>query len=151
MVLLSFAVLMGGIMEVGLAGLISNAVSFAAQRAARYASVRGSASGHAATAADIQTVAQQYATPLSTNALTVSVTWTPNNTPGSTVQVVVSYAIRPAFLPLSGGPLTFAGTARQVIVQEEGGAPTAASRVDWPPGRRAPGGPRGESVRPGVG
>jgi Flp pilus assembly protein TadG len=117
MVLLSFAVLMGGMMEVGIAGLISNSVSFAAQRAARYASVRGSASGHAASAADIQTIAQQYAAPLSTSAITVSVTWTPNNAPGSTVQVVVSYAIRPAFLPVSAGALTLAGTARQIVVQ----------------------------------
>ena len=117
MVLLSFVVLMGGMMEVGFTGLISNSVSFAAQRAARYASVRGSASGHAATAADIQTIARQYATPLNTNALTVTVTWTPNNSPGSTVQVAVSYAITPVFLPLAGGPLTLTGTARQLVVQ----------------------------------
>jgi Flp pilus assembly protein TadG len=117
MVLLSFAVLVGGMMEVGFAGMISNSVSFAAQRAARYASVRGSASGHAATAADIQTVAQQYATPLSSGGLTTTVTWTPNNSPGSTVQVAVSYAIRPVILPLDAGTLTLTGTARQLIVQ----------------------------------
>jgi hypothetical protein len=76
-------------MKVGLAGMISNSVSFAAQRAARYASVRGSASGNAATAAQIQAVALGYAEPLNTGNLTVSVTWTPNNTPGSTVQVAV--------------------------------------------------------------
>jgi Flp pilus assembly protein TadG len=117
MVLLSFAVLMGGMMEVGFAGMITNTVSFAAQRAARYASVRGSASGHAATAADIQTVARQYATPLGASGLAVNVTWTPNNAPGSTVQVGVSYSIKPAFLPLSAHALTLTGTARQIVVQ----------------------------------
>jgi Flp pilus assembly protein TadG len=117
MVLLSFAVLVGGMMEVGFAGMITNTVSFAAQRAARYASVRGSASGHAATAADIQAVARQYATPLGASGLTVNVTWTPNNAPGGTVQVAVSYAIRPVFLPLSAGALTLTGTARQIVVQ----------------------------------
>jgi len=117
MVMLSFAVLMGGMMEVGLAGLISNTVSFAAQRAARYASVRGSASGNVATAANVQTIAQQYATPLNPNSLTVTVTWTPNNSPGSTVQVAVSYAIKPVFLPVSAGALTLTGTSRQIIAQ----------------------------------
>jgi len=117
LVLLSFAILLGGIMEVGFTGLAVNSVSFAAQRAARYASIRGSASGHAASASDIQTIAKQYATPLSTSSVTATVTWTPNNSPGSTVQVAVSYSILPVFLPLTAGPLTLTGTARQIIVQ----------------------------------
>lgn len=117
LVLLSFAVLLGGIMEVGFTGLVSNSISFAAQRAARYASVRGSGSGHAALATDIQTIAQQYASPLNPNSLTVAVTWTPNNSPGSTVQVQVSYAFKPAILPLDGNALTLTGTSSQLIVQ----------------------------------
>lgn len=117
LVLLSFAVLLGGIMEVGFTGMVSNSVSFAAQRAARYASVRGSSSGHAALTSDIQTVAQQYASPLNPSSLTVAVTWTPNNSPGSTVQVQVSYAFKPAILPLDGNALTLTGTSNQLIVQ----------------------------------
>lgn len=117
LVLLSFAVLLGGIMEVGFTGMVSNSVSFAAQRAARYASVRGSASGHAATAANIQAIAQQYASPLSSSGLTVTVTWTPNNNPGSTVQVQVSYAITPTILPLDGSAFTLTGTSSQLIAQ----------------------------------
>jgi Flp pilus assembly protein TadG len=112
-----FAVLLAGITELGLTGLVFNSVEYAAQRAARYASVNGSSSGHAASAATIQSLAQQYATPLNASGLVVSVTWTPNNSPGSTVQVQVSYAITPSILPLDGGPLTLKGTAIQTIVQ----------------------------------
>jgi Flp pilus assembly protein TadG len=97
--------------------MAANAVSFAAQRAARYASVRGSASGHPAAKADIQAIAQQYAAPLNPSSVTATVAWTPNNGPGSTVQVVVSYTITPAFLPIDGGALTLSGTACQIVVQ----------------------------------
>jgi Flp pilus assembly protein TadG len=114
-VLASFAILMAGIMELGFTGLVSNSVSFAAQRAARYASVRGSASGHPAAVADIQGIAQGYAVPLLPPSVTV--TWKPNNNPGSTVEVTVSYSFTPTLLPLSAGALTLRSTARQYIVQ----------------------------------
>lgn len=115
--LLVLAILMAGIMEVGLTGLISNCVSFAAQRSARYASVRGSASGHPATLTDIQATAQSYAAPLAGSALKVRVTWTPNNNPGSTVLVTVSYDIKPVYLPLSAGVLTLQSMASQTVTQ----------------------------------
>ena len=115
--LMVLAILMAGIMELGLVGLISNSVAFAAQRATRYASVRGSSSGHPATVADIQATALSYASPLDTAALTVTVTWTPNNNPGSTVLVKVSYAIKPLVMPLDSGVLTLQSTARQTITQ----------------------------------
>ncbi len=115
--LLVLAILMAGIMELGLTGLISTSVAFAAQRSARYASLRGSGSGHPATLADIQAVAQSYAAPLSTSGLSVTVTWTPNNNPGSTVLVKVSYAIKPSLLPVSSGILTLQSAARQTITQ----------------------------------
>jgi Flp pilus assembly protein TadG len=115
--LLVLATLMAGIMELGLAGLISSSVAFAAQRAARYASVRGSGSGHPATTADIQATAQSYAGPLATGALKVTVTWTPNNNPGSTVLVKVSYDIKPSMLPVASGLLTLQSSARQTITQ----------------------------------
>lgn len=115
MVLLVFAVLLAGIMELGFTTLISNSVSFAAQRAARYASVRGSSSGHPAQLSDIQAIAQGYAAPLNPNGLTANVTWTPNNNPGSTVLVTVSYGIK--ILPMSSGTITFTGKALQTITQ----------------------------------
>ena len=111
------AILMAGIMELGLTGLISNSVAFAAQRAARYASVRGTGSGHPASVADIQATAQSYAAPLSSSALTVTVSWTPNNNPGSTVLVRVSFDFKPSLLPLSKGVLTLQSSARQTITQ----------------------------------
>ncbi|HYW47765.1 MAG TPA: TadE family protein [Bryobacteraceae bacterium] len=115
--LASFAILMAGIMELGFTGLVSNSISFAAQRAARYASVRGSASGHPAAVSDIQATAQQYASPLNPIDLTVTVTWTPNNNPGSLVEVDVSYSFTPTLLPLSATALTLKSKARQAIVQ----------------------------------
>jgi Flp pilus assembly protein TadG len=115
MVLLVFAVLLAGIMELGFTTLISNSVSFAAQRAARYASVRGAGSGHPAQTSDIQAIAQSYAAPLNPGGLTVNVTWTPNNSPGSTVLVTVSYGIK--MLPISSSNVTFTGKALQTIAQ----------------------------------
>ncbi len=114
--LTSVALLLAGIMELGLTGLAANSVSFAAQRAARYASVRGSASGHVASVTDIQNTAQQYAAPLNPASLAVAVTWSPNNHPGSTVQVQVSYTFA-HLLPISSRALTFQSTARQIILQ----------------------------------
>jgi Flp pilus assembly protein TadG len=115
--MLVFAIVLAGIMDLGLTGFVSNSVLFAAQRAARYASVRGSGSGHAAAVSDIQAIAQEYAAPLAASALTVQVTWTPDNNPGSTVKVQVSFSFKPALVPLSAGPLTLQGTASQVITQ----------------------------------
>jgi len=115
--LTSWSILMAGIMELGFTGLISNSVSFAAQRAARYASVRGRTSGHAASTADIQSIANQAAAPISAGMLTVTVTWTPDNNPGSTVQVKVACSVKPALLPLSATPLTLRSTAAQTVVQ----------------------------------
>jgi Flp pilus assembly protein TadG len=115
MVLLVFAVLLAGIMELGFTTLISNSVSFAAQRTARFASVRGSGSGHPAQVSDIQAIAQGYAAPLNPGDLTVSVTWTPNNNPGSTVLVTVSYGIK--MLPISSGTIMITGKALQTITQ----------------------------------
>ena len=115
--LLVFAVLVAGIMELGLVLFVSNSIAFAAQRAARYASMRGARSGHPATGSEVRDNALSYAGPLSTGALSVAVTWTPDNTPGSTVQVKVSCAIRPLLLPLSAGVLNLESTARQSIVQ----------------------------------
>ena len=115
--MLVYAVLMAGIMELGVVGFAVNSVSFAAHRAARYASVRGSASGSPATAAQITTSAQGYAAPLSSAALTVAVSWSPNNNPGSTVQVKVSYNFTPTFLPVDAKTLTIQTTAREMIAQ----------------------------------
>lgn len=115
--MLVFAVLVAGIMELGLIGAIASTVSFAAQRAARYASVRGSASGHPAAAADIRGIAQQYAAPFNTAALSTTVSWTPNNNPGSTVKVQVAYALAPSLMPLDMSALTLRATACQTIVQ----------------------------------
>jgi Flp pilus assembly protein TadG len=117
MAFLVFAVMLAGIMELGLIGLATNSVSFAAQRAARFAAVRGSASGHAATTANIRASALGYAAPLDSASLTVTVTWTPDNHPGSTVQVAVAYAFQPSILPVSAGILNIRSTARQTITQ----------------------------------
>jgi len=113
----TFAILVGGILEMGFAGMVANTMEFAVQRAARYASVRGSSSSHPAQTADIQSVAQQYATPLIAANLPVTVTWLPNNNPGSTVEVQASYSIKPAILPLDSGKMTFQATAKQIILQ----------------------------------
>lgn len=115
--LTTFAILMGGIMELGFAGLAANSVTFAAQRAARYASVRGNSSGHVATTADVQSVAQEYAAPLAPASLNVSVTWAPDNHPGSTVTVRVSCTFKPSMLPVSASALTLQSTSSQLIVQ----------------------------------
>ena len=117
LVFMVFAVLVSGIMELGVVGFAGNAVTFAAHRAARFASLRGSSSGHAATASDIRAVANTYASPLNPENLTVTVTWFPNNTPGNSVEVTVTYALRPAVLPLSARPLSLRSTARQQVVQ----------------------------------
>ena len=115
--LMVFAVLVAGILQLGLAGAISNTVSFAAQRAARYASVRGSASGHAATATDVQSMARQYAAPFNGTGLSVTVTWTPNNSPGSTVTVNVACSLTPSLLPITKTALNLKATAARTIVQ----------------------------------
>jgi Flp pilus assembly protein TadG len=113
---LSFALLMVGIMEFGLVGMISNSVAFGAENAARYASVHGSSSIAPASLANVQTVAQSYAAPLGSGPLTVTVTWNPNNNPGSTVTVKVSCSMSPLLFGPSGG-VTLAGTATQTISQ----------------------------------
>ena len=113
----TFAILMAGIMELGLALLAANSITFAAERAARYASMCGRASGHPATAADIRNVAQSYTAPLSAGAVAVDVTWTPDNQPGSTVEVAVSFSFQPKILPLSSRALTLGSTSRHVIMQ----------------------------------
>jgi Flp pilus assembly protein TadG len=117
LVFMVFAVLVAGIMELGILGFAANSVTFAAHRAARFASLRGSTSGHAATAADIRDVANTYASPLNADNLTVTVTWLPDNTPGNSVEVTVVYAIRPAILPLSADVLSLRSTARQRVLQ----------------------------------
>ena len=117
LVFLVFAVLIAGIMEVGIVGFAVNAITFAAHRAARFASVSGSASGHAAASSDVQASAVSYAAPLNPTNLSVVVTWLPDNQPGSSVQVTVTYLLRPAVLPLSSTVLTLQSTARHRIVQ----------------------------------
>jgi Flp pilus assembly protein TadG len=117
LVFMVFAILVAGIMELGVLGFAANAVTFAAHRAARFASLRGSTSGHVATAADIRAVANSYASPLSSSSLTVDVTWLPNNAPGNSVEVAVTYTVRPTVLPLAAHPLSLRSTARQRIVQ----------------------------------
>jgi Flp pilus assembly protein TadG len=117
LVFMVFAVLIAGIMELGILGFAANAVTFAAHRAARFASVRGSTSGHAATAADVRAVANSYASPLNPSNLTVTVTWLPDNTPGNSVEVTVAYALCPAVLPLSAQALSLRSTARQRVLQ----------------------------------
>ncbi len=117
LVFLVFAVLMAGIMELGVVGFAVNAVTFSAHRAARFGSLRGGASGRPATISDIQASATSYAAPLNASNLRVDVDWLPNNQPGSSVQVTVSYSIRPAVLPLSATSLTLQSTARARIVQ----------------------------------
>ena len=117
LVLLVYAVLMAGVMELGIVGFAANSVSFAAHRAARFGSLRGSASGHPASISDIQASAASAAAPLNPLNLNVAVVFQPNNQPGSSVQVTVSYAIRPALLPLARSPLTLRSVARARIVQ----------------------------------
>ena len=117
LVFLVFALLIAGIMEVGIVGFAANAVTFSAHRAARFASLRGSASGHVASESDIAASAASYAAPLNADNLSVAVTWTPDNHPGSMVQVSVTYDLRPAVLPLSEHFLTLRSTARQRIAQ----------------------------------
>jgi len=115
--LASFAILMAGIMELGFTGLVSNSISFAAQRAARYASVRGSASGHPAAGSDVQTEVQSYINALDLTKLTVTTTWTPNNSPGSTVKVVSSYGFQSILIPMSSSLITVKTTCQEVITQ----------------------------------
>jgi Flp pilus assembly protein TadG len=117
LVFLVFALLIAGIMEVGVVGFAANAVTFAAHRAARFASVRGSTSGRIASRDQIQASAVSDAAPLNAANVSVVVTWLPDNQPGSTVQVTVAYTIRPAVLPLSSHLLTLQSTARRQIAQ----------------------------------
>lgn len=117
LVFLVFAVLLAGIMELGLIGFAGNAVTFAAHRAARFASLRGSTSGHPATAADIRAIAVDYAAPLNGSNVTVTVTWLSDNAPGSSVEVTVAYAIRPSVLPIYATTLSLRSTARHRITQ----------------------------------
>jgi Flp pilus assembly protein TadG len=117
LVFLVFAVLIAGIMEVGVIGFAANAITFAAHRAARFGSLRGSSSGHVASRGDIEASAVSYAAPLNSANLRVTVTWLPDNQPGSSVQVVVAYELRPSVLPLSSSLLTLQSTARQRIAQ----------------------------------
>ena len=114
--LMVFGILLAGIMELGVVGLASSSISFAAERAARYAAVRGSGSGHPATVADIRATALAYAVPLNSAAVTVTVTWTPNNDPGSNVRVKVSYSFT-SLRPISSGPMMLQSTAQQMITQ----------------------------------
>jgi Flp pilus assembly protein TadG len=114
---LVFAVLMAGILQLGLVGAISSTVSFAAQRAVRYASVRGGSSGHAATVGDIQSAARQYAAPFNGDGLSVTVTWSPDNNAGSRVTVKVAYNLTPSLLPITRSALNLQATASQSIVQ----------------------------------
>jgi Flp pilus assembly protein TadG len=117
LVFMVLAVVMAGIMELGVIGFAGNSVAFAAHRAARFGSLRGGASGRPASISDIQASATSYAAPLNPANVQVTVTWLPDNQPGSSVQVTVAFAIRPAVLPLSATPLTLRSTARARIVQ----------------------------------
>jgi Flp pilus assembly protein TadG len=117
LVFLVFAILMAGIMELGVVGFAANSVSFAAHRAARFGSLRGGASGRPASISEIQASATSAAAPLNALNLNVAVAWLPDNQPGSSVQVTVSYGIRPALLPLSRTILTIQSVARAWIVQ----------------------------------
>lgn len=117
LVFLALAVLLAGVMELGVVGFAANTVTFAAHRAARFGSLRGGASAHPATISEIQASAASYAAPLNASNLQVYVNWLPDNQPGSSVQVTVSYSIRPAVLPLSAAALTLQGVARARIVQ----------------------------------
>jgi Flp pilus assembly protein TadG len=114
--LLSFAVLMAGIMEAGFLMFAANAVTFAAQRTARYASVCGSSSGRPMVTQDVQTMAQNNAAPLT--GVTANVTWSdPGHVPGSTIKVQVVYSIKPEILPIDGSILTLQSTSLATIVQ----------------------------------
>jgi Flp pilus assembly protein TadG len=117
LVFLVFAILMVGIMELGVVGFAANSVAYAAHRAARFGALRGSTSGHPAVVTDIQTSARSAAAPLNPSNLNVGVQWLPNNQPGSSVQVTVSYSFRPALLPISRTALTLQSVARARIAQ----------------------------------
>ena len=121
LVLLVYAVLMAGIMELG---VVEDTPSTpcpsppTARRAMR--PFAGSTTASPATAAQIVASAQGYAAPLAGAALTVAVSWSPsgNNSPGSTVQVKVSYNFEhTTFLPVDSGVLILRTTACEIISQ----------------------------------
>jgi Flp pilus assembly protein TadG len=116
MSLLTFLLLIFGIIEGGFLVWSYNTVAFAARQGTRYAAVRGANNSSPATTATVQTYVQSQAVGLNTTNLTATTTWSPDNTPGNYVTVVVNYQYSPVTALLLGHSLTLTSTSRTVVL-----------------------------------
>ena len=117
LVLLTFMVVLFGLMDFGRMVWNYTMISHGAREATRYAMVRGSSSSNPATTSQIQAIVTSQSPGLDPNSTTSTVTFTPDQSAGSTVKVVVSYnfyAIAP-YIPV--GQITLRSTSQRVILQ----------------------------------
>jgi Flp pilus assembly protein TadG len=114
--LLTFLLLLFGIIEGGIAVWTYNTIAFAARQGTRYAAVRGANNPSPATTSTVQTYVQSQAIGLDTSKMTVTTTWTPNNTPGNYVKVVVNYQYSPVTAFFITGSLTLSSTSKTVVL-----------------------------------
>ena len=115
--LLTFLVMVLGIMDWGRMMLANNFISYGAREGARYAATHGNSATHPASTSDISTLVKNEAVGLDTSKITVTTTWTPsgNNSPGSTVNVVVQYSFT-AIAPYMPGNMTLKSSSTMTVL-----------------------------------
>jgi len=87
-----FAVILLGIVELGVAAWQRNTVASDARDATRYASVHGAASGRIATPESVTKYVKSRSS-LDTAAMSVYTSWSPDKKPGSQVAVSVAHTV----------------------------------------------------------
>lgn len=111
--LVSFLVLVFGIIGGGRMIWDYTVVSNAAGEAVRWAAVRGSQNSSPADATAITTFAKSMAAGLDPDGITVTPSWPTNNKPGSLVQVTVAYTFEFPFFPA----IPLSSTAQMTIAR----------------------------------
>ena len=114
-----FLVLLFAIMQLAIAVLSYNMVSFAAREAARYAMVRGPNSPNPATTAQIQQIAINAAPNLNLSTSNISVNWVtdPNLPSKQDVQIQITYSL-PLQIPFTKAvTANFVSTSQMLVSQ----------------------------------
>lgn len=117
LVLLTFLLILFGIIDFSRAVYTHNSAQFAAREGCRWASVRGSGSGNVATANDISTYAKSLMPGVFGQDVTVTTTWAPDNKAGSTVTVRVVAEFTPVTPLVPQGKWNLTGISRLMISQ----------------------------------
>ena len=115
--LLTFLVMIFGIMDFGRAVLAYNTLASVARDGARYAMVRGSGSGQQASSSDVRSYVRGRAIGLNSSDVSVTTSWSPDAAAGSTVAVAVTYAFYPLGPYMPAGPWNLQSTSKMTIAQ----------------------------------